>query len=162
MPDDLCADLYQTVAQRRHGPPLRFLGQRQRTQEVGEVVGQCVQLQPHGVGGEVVTGQARPGDRVLALLDVLLCCAAMIVEHHYALGRASHVGDDEPDARIQFTGMPFHLRDYTTGLGPGASLVAEAGVIAVHLLRRISNRALQQPVDALLQDGIGRQAKWLL
>ena len=109
MADDLRADLHQPVAQRGHGPVADRLGQGQGTEKVAEVVGQGVQLQSHRVGGEEVAGQARPGHRVVALLDVLLRGAALVVEHHHPLGRAGHIGDDEPDAGIQLTGMPLDL-----------------------------------------------------
>ena len=109
MADDLGADLHQPVAQRRQRPMADRLGQGQRAQEVGEVVGQGVKLEPHRVGGESVTGQARPGDRVLTLLDALLRRAALVVEHRDPLNRAGHVGDDEADTRIKFAGVPFDL-----------------------------------------------------
>jgi len=46
------ADLEQPFAQGGQGPVLDLIRQRQRAQEVGEVVGQRVQLQPHNTGGE--------------------------------------------------------------------------------------------------------------
>jgi len=42
----------------------------------------------------------RPFDRALAFLDVLLACAALIVEADDALGAPRHVGDDEADTGI--------------------------------------------------------------
>jgi hypothetical protein len=104
-------DLHQPVAQRGHGPVADRLGQGQGTEKIAEIVGQGMQLQSHRVGGKAVAGQARLGHRVLALLDVLLRGAALVVEHHQPLGRAGHVGDDQPGARIQFTGMPLDLGD---------------------------------------------------
>jgi len=52
MADNLRADLDQFVAQAGHRPPLRRLGQRQRTQEVAKVVGEYMELKTDSVGGE--------------------------------------------------------------------------------------------------------------
>ena len=93
MANDPGADLHQPLAQRGHRPLLDFVGQRQSAQEVAEIVGQRVQLQPNGIGGEAAAGQPGPGDGVLALLDVLLRRAALVVERHHPLGRTRHVGD---------------------------------------------------------------------
>jgi hypothetical protein len=49
MADDPGTDLHQPIAQRRHRPVFNFGGQRQGAEKVGEVVGQGVKLQPHGV-----------------------------------------------------------------------------------------------------------------
>jgi hypothetical protein len=46
---------------------LDLLRQGQGAQEVGEVVGQGVELEPHGVVPKGVAGQPRPAERVLAL-----------------------------------------------------------------------------------------------
>ena len=56
------------------------LGQRERAQEVAQVVGERVQLKTHLVIAEAVAGKPCPVDGVLALLDVLLRRAAPIVE----------------------------------------------------------------------------------
>lgn len=50
--DDLRADFHQPIPQRCLRPVADRLGQHQGAQEVGQVVGQRVQLQPHGIGGE--------------------------------------------------------------------------------------------------------------
>ena len=61
------ADFDQLLAQGRERPLLNLLRQGQRAQEVGEVVGQGVELEPHGVVAEGVAGQSRPTQRILAL-----------------------------------------------------------------------------------------------
>ena len=94
------------------------LGQGQGAEEVGEVVGQGMQLQPHRVGGEAAAGQAGPDDRVLAFLDVLLRRAALIVEQRHPLRRAGHVGHNEPDAGIQLARVPFDFRHDAACLAP--------------------------------------------
>ncbi len=94
------------------------LGQGQGAQEVGEIVGQGMQLQPHRVRGEAVAGQAGPHDRVLALLDVLLRRAPLIVEQRHPFRRTGHVGHNEADARIQFAGVPLDLRHHPAGFAP--------------------------------------------
>jgi hypothetical protein len=66
------ANLDQLLAERRQRPVLDLLGQGQGAHEVGRLVGQRVQLEPHRVVPEGVTGQPRPAKRVLAFLDVLL------------------------------------------------------------------------------------------
>ncbi len=85
MPDDLGADLDLPVARRGQRSVLDLLGQRQGAQEARQVVGQGVQLQPHGVGGEPHAGQPRPGDCVLAFFDVLLRRATLVVEGNHPL-----------------------------------------------------------------------------
>jgi hypothetical protein len=49
---DLGADLDQPIAQRRHRSVVHLDRQGQCAEKVGEIVGQRVQLQPDGVGGE--------------------------------------------------------------------------------------------------------------
>ena len=48
---------------------LDLLGQGQRAQEVGEIVGEREELEPHRVVAEGMAGQPRPAQRQLALLD---------------------------------------------------------------------------------------------
>jgi hypothetical protein len=67
-------------AQHSHRPPRRLVRQRQGAEEVAEVVGERVQLEPDGVGGKGVAGQPGPPGRRLALLDPLLRRAAVVVD----------------------------------------------------------------------------------
>jgi hypothetical protein len=60
-------------------------------------------LEPRRVGRERPARQPRPFDRALALLDPLLARAALVVERDHALGRATHVRHDEPDAGIKLS-----------------------------------------------------------
>ena len=64
-------------------------GSAKRAQEVGEIVGERVQLKPHGVVPEGMAGQPRPAERVLALFDPLLRRPAAVAEldHLPVLGR---------------------------------------------------------------------------
>ena len=94
---------------RRQRPLLDLLRQGQRAQEVGEVVGKGVELEPHGVVAEGVAGQPRPAQRILALADPLLGGAAAVVELADPLGRPLQVGDDEADARIELALVPLDL-----------------------------------------------------
>jgi hypothetical protein len=73
-----------------------------------------MQLQPSRIGGEAVTGQA--SDHVPALLDVLLSCTALVVEHRHPFGQMGHIGRDEPDARIKLAGMSLDLGHHSLGL----------------------------------------------
>ena len=50
--DDLRADLDQLLLEARQRPIFDRLGRRQRAQEVAEIVGECMKLEPHRVGGE--------------------------------------------------------------------------------------------------------------
>ena len=44
-------------------------------------------MQPHLIVHKVVTGQPLPFDGVLAFLDPLVRCAALVVEPHHPFGR---------------------------------------------------------------------------
>src|SRR5262245_34809077 len=76
----LRADLDQLVLQGRQRPVLDRLRRRQRAQEIAEVVGERMKLQPHRIGGERSARQSRPLDRAFALLDPLLARPALVVE----------------------------------------------------------------------------------
>jgi hypothetical protein len=52
MADDLRADLDQLLAQAGQRPRLRRLGHGQRSNEVAEIVGEGMELETDGVGGE--------------------------------------------------------------------------------------------------------------
>jgi len=54
----LCADLDQLLLQQR--PVLDRLRRRQRAQEIAEVVGERMKLEPHRIGGERSARQSRP------------------------------------------------------------------------------------------------------
>nr|CAM78096.1 transposase, fragment IS66 family [Magnetospirillum gryphiswaldense MSR-1] len=69
-------------------------------------------VKPHRVGLHRPARQPGPLHRVLALLDVLLRRAPLIVEGDHAGGGPGQIGDDEADAGIQFAGMPFDLGDH--------------------------------------------------
>src|SRR5215510_39118 len=68
----LRADLDQLVLQTRQRPVLDRLRRRQRAQEIAEIVGEGMKLEPHRVCGERSARQSRPLDRAFALLDPLL------------------------------------------------------------------------------------------
>jgi hypothetical protein len=104
-----------------------------------------MELEAGGIGGEGPASQPRPLDRVLALLDVLLAGAALVVEGDNPLGRARQIGDDEANARVQLARMPFDLCHDVAGLVPALRLIAEAGVVASYLVRRSPNRASSPP-----------------
>jgi len=150
--DNLRADFDQPVSERRHRPLLHGIRQRQCAQEVAEIVGERMQLQANGVVGELAAGETRPPDGVLAFFDMLLCRAALIVEGDDTLGRAGEVGHYEPDPGIEFAWMPFDLGNDAASLAPTGGLVAEVCVVAAHVLRRRTNRALQEVGDIALQN----------
>src|SRR5262245_5556893 len=103
----------------RQRPVLDRLWRCQRAQEITEVVGERMKLEPHPIGGERSARQSRPLDRAFALLDPLLARPALVVESNDALGRAAHVRHDEADAGIKFSGMPLDLGDNPPRLAPG-------------------------------------------
>src|SRR5258705_12355515 len=115
--DDLRADLDQLFLQTRQRPVHDRLRRRQRAQEIAEVVGERMKLEPYRVGGERSARQSRPLDRAFALLDPLFARPALVVESNDALGRAAHVRHDEADAGIKFSGMPLDLGDNPPRLG---------------------------------------------
>ena len=72
MANRLRANLDQPLAQAGQRP-VRDLGwQSQGAQEIAEVIGECVEPEANGVGGECPARQARPADGVLPVLDPLL------------------------------------------------------------------------------------------
>jgi hypothetical protein len=81
---------------------------------------------------------------------------ALIVEGDDPVGRARQVGDDESDARIKLAGMPFDFGDHPARLGTASRLIDEIGMEPTHLVRRSSDRALEQVADPMLQDLVGR------
>ena len=72
MADDLAANLDQFVSQTGQRPVPHGIRQGQGSQEVAEVVGECVKLETDSIVSELATGQSCPPDGVFAFLDVLL------------------------------------------------------------------------------------------
>jgi hypothetical protein len=58
--------------------------------------------------------------------------------------------------------MPLDLGDYASALAPALGLIAEAGVEPLHVVRRATDRALEQICDPLLKDLIGGQSDGVL
>jgi hypothetical protein len=58
--------------------------------------------------------------------------------------------------------MPLDLGNYGARLSPACCLVGEVGVVPPDLVRRSSDRALEQIADPVLQDLIGGQADRVL
>jgi hypothetical protein len=59
---DFRTDLDQLVLQTRQRPVVDRLRRRQRAQEIAEVVGERMKLEPHRIGGERSARQSRPLD----------------------------------------------------------------------------------------------------
>ena len=137
---------------------LHLVGQGQSPHEVGEIVGQGVKLETNLVVAELAARQPRPLDGVLAFLDVLLRRPTVIVKRHHPFGGTRRVGDDEADTGIQFTGMLFDLGNDTASLVPRSGLIAEAGIIMPHMVRRTANGACQQMDNALLENNVRFEA----
>ncbi len=77
-----------------------------------------MKLEPHFVIAEPFARQSFPVDSVFALLDVLLCRAALVVEADDPSGVQGQIGEDKTNTREQITGMPYHLGDDAAGLFP--------------------------------------------
>lgn len=86
----------QPLAKRAQRPCLETLGRRQRTQQVCQVGGQRVELEPDGVCRVLHAGEPRPLERVIALLEVLLDRASMVLERQHSFARQAAVRDDGP------------------------------------------------------------------
>ncbi len=67
---DLGTGLDQLLSECRQRPVLGLLRQSQRAQEVAEIVGKRVQLEPNLVVAVAMARKPRPVDGVLALLDI--------------------------------------------------------------------------------------------
>jgi len=78
---DLRANLDQLLLEARQRPIFDRLRRRQRAQEVAEIIGEGMKLEPHRVGGERAAREPRPSDRSLALLDHCSQEFIMISEH---------------------------------------------------------------------------------
>ena len=116
-----------------------------------------MKLETDPVVAELLARQARPPNRVLALLDVLLGGAALIVECDDPFSGTAQVGDSEADARIQFARMPFDLGNHAGGLCPTCGLIAEARVIPAHFFGRSADGAFEQMGDVFLHHLVGRK-----
>ena len=110
------------------------------------------------VVAELAAKQPRPLDGALAFLDVLLRRPTVIVKRHHPFGGTRRVGDDEADTGIPFTGMLFDLGNDTASLVPRSGLIAEAGIIMPHMVRRTANGACQQMDNALLENNVRFEA----
>ena len=134
------------------------LRQFDAAQEGRQVLGQRVQLQSDLVVAEPLARQPRPAEGILALLDVLLGGATLVVELHHPVGFHRQVGDDEAHAGEELARMPFDLGDDTALLLLALRPVVEILVEPVHLGQRGSPYRPRQPVrDLLAQDGISGQ-----
>jgi hypothetical protein len=89
--------LIQLLAQRSQRPLSNRLRNRQRAEEVPEVVGQRMQLEADGVRVERATRQPRPLDRALTFLYPLLARPTLIIKADDILRLASQVRDDEAE-----------------------------------------------------------------
>ena len=158
MTHDAGSDLDHFELQAGQRPAGHRFRQFDATQEVGQIVGQRVQLQPHLVVAEPLAGQPRPVEGILALLDVLLGRAALIVEPHHPIRVHRQVGDDEAHAGEQLARMPFDLGNHPAWLVPALRLILEVLVEPLDLdLRGVPDRPGQLVRDLLAQDIVGGQ-----
>src|SRR6266851_7873941 len=64
----------------------------------------------------------------------------------------------KPDARRKFFGMPLDLGNHPARLAPASGLIAEVRRTPAHMVRRSSDRTLEQTADPVLEDPVGWQA----
>ena len=88
---------------------------------------------------------------------MLLSGATLIVELNDPVCLHWHIGNDKTNPREQFTRMPFHLGDDTTGFVPGRSLILKVAAGASHMVGRTAHRALEQMRNPALKNTIGAQ-----
>ena len=136
--DDLRADLDQLLLQAGQRPVLDRLGRRQGAQEVAEIVGERVKLEPDGVGREPSASQPRPADRSLTLFI------------------------HRPPCRAGCKVMSGRAGDHPAWPGPASSPIAKAGVSATDMVRVAPDRALEQMTNPLLQDQVGGEPDRIL
>ena len=160
--DDLGADLHHLLPQRGQGPLRDLARQSQGAEEIGEVVGQRVELKSDGIRAERRARQPRPLDRVLPFLDPLLRRPAPVVEGDHLLGGAMEVRHDETDARIQLARMPLDLRHDPALPVPTLRPIAKARVEAPHGVRSAADGSPEQRRDPLLEHPIGRETNGVL
>ena len=86
----------------------------------------------------------------------------MIIKRHHPFGWAAQVSDDKADTGVQLAGMPFHLGNNPPFLAPRPGLIAEAGVIAPHMVRWATDGAGQQMGNAFLKNLVGFEADGIL
>ena len=149
MADDLGSDLDQLLRQRRQLLVLHFPRQRQRAQEVAEIIGQGIELEPDLVVAELTAGQPRPLDGVLALLDPLFRRATLIVEGNHAFGRA---GFSKVSTGLQ--GSPIRL---TAAIGPFARWRLGPTTLCHRLLGRLPGGPLVPAETRLRIDEVYRE-----
>src|SRR5262245_689607 len=160
--DYLRADLDHLLSQRGQGPLRDLARQGQRAREVGEVVGERVELETHGVASDGRARQPRPLDGVLPLLDPLFGRPAPIVEGDDLLGRATQVRHDEADTRVQLAGVPLHFRDDATCSTPALRPITEAREEASDVLRGATDGPREEPRDLRLKQLVGGQRNGVL
>lgn len=112
-----------------------------------------MKLELDGIGGKRAARQPRPLHGVLAFLDPLFGCAALIVEADDTFGRARQVPDDEADAGIKLARV--HSTLAATRRGPALRLIAETGMEPPDLGGRTIDRAREQVGDVILEHLIG-------
>lgn len=115
---DPCAGFDQTALQASQRLVGHFLRYISSLQEDVEILGQWVQLKADLVLLLALAGQSRPIDRTLAFLDMLLCCAALIVVLDNPVCLHQQAGDHKPDTGKQLARMPFDFGDNTARLVP--------------------------------------------
>ena len=121
MADDLCTDFDYPGLQAGQRPIGHLLGKVRALQEDAEIVRQCMKLKQHLVLRHALAGQARPVDRLLAFLDMLLGGASLIVEVDDSVGLHRKVGHDEADAGNSSPGCHLTLAITRRGLSHDAA-----------------------------------------
>ncbi len=98
-----CTDHDETALDARERPVSSFFWQYGTSKKAAKVVGQYVKLEPDLIVPEPLAGEPRPVDRVFAFFNVLLDCAALIVEMDDPIRLHRQVGDDKTCKGKQIT-----------------------------------------------------------
>ena len=106
--------------------------QDQRAQEVRQIVGQCMKLEPNLVGFEALAGKPCPFERVFAFLDVLLGGSAPVVELKHPFIGNSQGRDHIAHTGKQLARMPLYLGHDAAWVTPALGLIGEVGIMAFH------------------------------
>jgi len=62
---------------------------------------------------------------------------------YHALGQPREVNDDEADPGLKRAWTPLDFRHHSARLLPALRPIAEAGIVAAHLMRQSTDRALE-------------------
>src|ERR1035437_6551259 len=75
-----------------------------------------------------MTGKPCPPYGILALLDPLFSRTSLIVKMHHRFGASAQIGDNKPNPWKQFSPVPFHFGNNSTGTIPALGLILKVPI----------------------------------